>query len=95
MIHIAGGIILAVLGLRAIGLFAYSFRTPSGQLFWMIAGLVVFFFGVSLFRYGSPEGGLVPIALLAALIGWKLYGTQHDNSTVDWKPRKDLGRRIR
>ena len=92
MIHIAGGIILAVLGLRAIGLFAYSLQTENGPYIW---GLIAFgLFGAVSFLIDFHYGEFIFVGIIV-IVGYTLLGHAYNNSTVDWKPRKDLGRRIR
>ena len=98
MIHIAGGIILAVLGLRALNLFTCSLQTEGGQTFWLavasIGSLLALALVVSLMK-GDFHAGLAFLVIVGVGIAWCIHGKPYDNSSVDWRSQKPLGKRIR
>ena len=93
MWSIAGGIILAVLGLQFLsGLWfglVWSVHNPDMQAFYCIMGVLLF--GIVLCLIDST--GVIAAIWIGGIVLYRL--TRGDNPVITWPPRKDLGRRIR
>ncbi len=90
MIHIAGGIILAVLGLRALSLIVALSLTDAGIIFWSVVALLVFVFGLSLIKGDGLMGGFVILGMLAGMLWLEKNKYRYDNSSVDWRHQSEL-----